>query len=299
VHLLESDGRRLPLNETAYAADGDFSYRSARLLDWAEERSYGLFAAARGTGAALADLRSRGGAVVHEALRAAVAADGPAVCAPDAETVEDLEVIVHGLRSAQADGIPVIVRCAPTFAALLGGRLARALQPVPHASSLLIVCGSYVQRTTQQLARFRAAYPDAVIEIALEPLLSDGRDAEIDRVVAAARISLSRTGVAAVTTPRERTDVADDLAAAEQVTAGLAELAAILADEVSLVLFKGGITSAVGIRDGLNARVATIEGPVAPGVALWRLQNGRQCIVFPGNVGGDGALTQLVTDILG
>src|SRR5262245_27068490 len=47
-HLIERDGRRVPLHETEYATDGLFSYRSARLLDWAEERSAGLFRAADG-----------------------------------------------------------------------------------------------------------------------------------------------------------------------------------------------------------------------------------------------------------
>ena len=43
VHLFEREGVRTPLHETEYARDGVFAYDSARLLDWAEERSAGLF----------------------------------------------------------------------------------------------------------------------------------------------------------------------------------------------------------------------------------------------------------------
>lgn len=298
VHTLEASGRRVPLHETGYAKDGRFSYSSARLLDWAEERSAGLFAAAKGTSPGLAELRSVGGLAVLNALIASTTAGAPSVCAPDAETIEDLSAIANGLRAAQAEGIPVIVRSAPTFAAVLGGTLARELLPVPHASSLLIVCGSYVARTTKQLERLQEAHPGALVEVNISDLLSDRRETEIARVVRAARDSLRRAGVAAVSTPRARSAVADDAARAALVTDGLARVANLLADEVELTLFKGGITSAAGVRDGLGARLATVEGPVAPGVALWRLETGVRCLVFPGNVGGDDALSSLATEAL-
>ena len=48
VHLFERNGVRTPLHETEYARDGIFSYDSARLLEWAEQRSGGLFEATAG-----------------------------------------------------------------------------------------------------------------------------------------------------------------------------------------------------------------------------------------------------------
>jgi uncharacterized protein YgbK (DUF1537 family) len=298
VHLLEREGRRTPLHETEYATDGDFAYRTSRLLDWADERSHGFFAAANGTELPLAELRARGSAAVHEALMASAARGGPAVFAPDAETSADLGAIADGLRAAQADGVPVIVRSAPTFAGVLGGTLAATLLPVPRARSLLIVCGSYVAQTTRQLARLLAARPETLVELALSRLLTDERESELARAVPAARARLSRKGVAVVATPRARSPVADDPEAAGLISASLARLTQLLAGETELVLFKGGITSAVGIRDGLGAKVATVEGPVAPGVALWRLENGSRCLVFPGNVGDDDALARLVAEVL-
>jgi uncharacterized protein YgbK (DUF1537 family) len=89
-----------------------------------------------------------------------------------------------------------------------------------------------------------------------------------------------------------------DASAGAQITASLARLAAILAIEVDLVLFKGGITSAVGVRDGLGWGAATVVGPVDQGVALWQLDDRRQCLVFPGNVGDDDALARLVSGVL-
>jgi uncharacterized protein YgbK (DUF1537 family) len=298
VQLLDAGGRRTPLHETAYAADGAFAYGSAHLLEWADERSGGLFAVSRGVGLGLAELRARGGEAVREALTAAAAGAGPAACAPDAETVDDLVAIADGLRAAQADGVPVIVRSAPTFAAILTGALADRMHPVPHARSLLVVCGSYVERTTRQLAPLAGAYPGTTVELSLPRMLSDEPEPELERAELAARAALRRAGVAALTTPRIRTPVADDPVSAARITQGLAQLTARLADDAGLVLFKGGITSAIGVRDGLGAKLAVAEGPVAPGVALWRLEDERRCLVFPGNVGDDDALVRLAAQVL-
>ena len=60
VHLFVRDGVPTPLHETEYANDGVFSYSSARLLDWAEERSDGLFRASDGAELSLAALRAGG-----------------------------------------------------------------------------------------------------------------------------------------------------------------------------------------------------------------------------------------------
>ena len=60
VHLFERDGRRTPLHETEFAHDGVFAYTSSRLLEWAEERSGGLFRAGDGRELSLEELRSDG-----------------------------------------------------------------------------------------------------------------------------------------------------------------------------------------------------------------------------------------------
>lgn len=298
IHLLERGGTRTPLHETEYARDGSFAYASARLLEWAEERSNGFFPTGDGLEIPLARLRALGAEAVHEALAALAAQGGPAVCAPDAETVGDLEAIADGLRAAQDDGIAVIVRCAPTFAAVYCRTLAPEALSVPRAQTLLVVCGSYVPLTTRQLDRLAERRPGTLVEIDLAGLIGPGAQREVARAAEAARVLLERERLAVIATPRRRAPVADDPIFAGAITDGLARLARLLESSADLVLFKGGITSAVGVRDGLGASVPTVEGPVRPGVALWRLEDGRQCLVFPGNVGGEEALAELVDEVL-
>src|SRR5215208_3242783 len=148
VHLLERDGRSVPLHETEYAADGVFSYRSARLLEWAEERSAGLFRAGDGRELHLDALRAGGPAAVVDALAELAAAGRPAVLAPDAVTAGDLELVAEGYRRAVAAGTEALVRCAPAFVGVLAGTTARHLVAAPDArDGTLVVCGSYVPAT--------------------------------------------------------------------------------------------------------------------------------------------------------
>src|SRR5581483_11156905 len=222
----------------------------------------------------------------------------PAVCVPDAELVDDLQVVADGLRAAASDDIPVIVRSAPTFAAILTGNLAGGLVPTPRAEWLLVICGSYVTQTSRQLAKLEASRPGTYVELDLAALTGPGRARELDRARQAASALLVDKRLAVVATPRARDEIADDPEAASLVTEALADLARLQEADGGIVLFKGGITAAVGVRAGLGARLATVEGPVRPGVAMWRLENGGRCLVFPGNVGSDDALAELCGEIL-
>ena len=84
MHLFVRNGVPTPLHETEYANDGVFAYASARLLDWADERSDGRFRASDGAELLLAALRTGGPAVVSDTLCKLGAHGRPAAFAPDA-----------------------------------------------------------------------------------------------------------------------------------------------------------------------------------------------------------------------
>ena len=67
----------------------------------------------------------------------------------------------------------------------------------------------------------------------------------------------------------------------------------------AFVLAKGGITSSDTATDGLEIRRAWVRGTMLPGIiSLWEpvagLARGIPYIVFPGNVGDDQALADVV-----
>lgn len=304
VHWLTADGTRRPLHETEYARDGIFAYRSARLLEWAQERTGGELRAVDGTEVGLEFLRATGPQAVCDAIMTAGAGGRPAACAPDAETVEDLSIIARGLALAEARGADVLVRCAPTFAGVLSGTLADGFVTLPVAGprSLLIVCGSYVSGTTHQLEHLRRSRGIEPMEPDIRALASPSPGAEIARVAELAGRQLAQRRVALISTPRTRPAELVDMDAGERIARGLAAIVAEVRPAPDAVIAKGGITSHVVLRHGLGAVSARAVGPVVPGVALWDVEaQGRRTayLVFPGNVGGPEHLTTVAELAMG
>jgi uncharacterized protein YgbK (DUF1537 family) len=299
VHLLERDGKRVPVAETEFARDGVFSYSSSRLLDWAEERSDGLFRADRGREVRLAELRTEGSAGISRSIVELSGEDEPAVLALDAETTQDLEAIAAGYVDAASVGAPAIVRCAPAFAGVLSDTTARAAAALPIArAGVLVVCGSYVEQTTRQLERLLAERQDALVEADVGELAHGDASAEGARLVAETSLRLGRDVVAVLATARSRPAATTSLEAGERIALGLARVVGAVKPRPSVVVAKGGITSALVLREGIAADQAEVVGPVLPGVSRWVAEwpDGRpvEYLVVPGNVGDDDLLASLV-----
>jgi uncharacterized protein YgbK (DUF1537 family) len=302
LHWLVRHGTRVPIGETEFAADATFGYRSSRLLDWADERSGGAFAAETGAELHLEALRGPGGAdAVADALLTAAAIGAPSVVAPDAETDRDLQIITEGLRRAWRREPGIVVRCSPAFASALSGAGATGPAPLPRVErGLLVVVGSHVAMSSAQLAVLAARHPGSVVEVDAAALTGPYAEAAVERATAAARQLLERERLAVVATTREVTG--GGLPDGSRVARGVARIVDALRDASDVLVSKGGITSAINVRDGLHAERALVVGPVAPGVSLWHAHtNGgppRPVIVFPGNVGDEDTLAGLVDDLM-
>ncbi len=302
VHLIERGGAAEPLHTTEYAGDGQFAYSSARLLEWAEERSRGLFPATAGRELHLDELRTGGADAVAAALRGLARGGRPAVLAPDAETEADLAAIAAGYAGALEDGVEAVVRCAPAFAGVLAGTTASGPAPIPRTvGPLLVVCGSWVPMSTRQLAALGAEYPDVVVELDVEALAGGDAEAEWQRAAAAASSAIAAAGTAVLATQRERPD-AMTLADGRRIADGLARAAGRVQPAPDVVIAKGGITSAVTLVVGFGCGEAEVLGPVAPGVSHWRAVRNHAALdylVVPGNVGDEGLLVGLVDRVRG
>jgi uncharacterized protein YgbK (DUF1537 family) len=303
VHWLVRNGERVPLAETEYASDGAFSYSCSRLLKWAEERSYGYFKAEDGREFPLNRLRGTGGAQAFAAtLRELARTDRPAVFAPDAETTSDLRIIADGVAAAESEGTDLIIRCAPAFVGVSAGTFARKHVEVPRPSlGVLLIVGSHVPTTTRQLERLLQQHRESLIEVDPALLISPAAADHAREVVATAAALLAAEGLAVVATKRPSGRVESSQAEGLQLARELAGIVAGVRESADVFIAKGGITSAIVAREGFGAREADVVGPVVDGVSLWHIPSRRgdlPFIVFPGNVGDDGALSDLVDRVL-
>src|SRR5262245_35315793 len=289
VHLIERGGRVEPLHETEYADDGVFAYSSARLLEWAEERSGGLFPASEGREMHLDELRSGGADAVTAALGELSRTGRAAVLAPDAETEDDLAVIAAGYAAAIQNGAEVVVRCAPAFAGILAGTTAPGLAQMPaSAGPLLVVCGSWVPMSTRQLRALDAGHPGLLVEVDVQALAGPRPQEEAMRAAQVASDAIARAGLAILATPRDRPEGTIDLDVGRRIAEGLAHAAGLVEPTPDIVIAKGGITSAVTLLVDFGQSEADVRGPVLPGVSHWRAS--LDYLVVPGNVGDERLL---------
>lgn len=313
VHYVEREGRRIPAGESAFAADATFGYAASDLRDWVVEKSRGRYRRAD-VGVLAAASPSADDAEVERLL-----ADGARVLVVDAESESDLRAAAAALAQAEARGRRFVYRVAPPFVrALLGMPRPATLQGVPDALDApdapatephgLIVVGSHVSVTAQQLMTLTAARPGiAVVELSVDRLREDRED-EIARVAAAVGRGLGESDIILQTSRRLR--VADSpeasLALSASVSVALSDAVARALEGLrpAFVIAKGGITSSDVATRGLGMRRATIVGPMLPGmVSLWRIEDGPfvglPFVVFPGNVGDASALLTVVDKLAG
>jgi uncharacterized protein YgbK (DUF1537 family) len=161
----------------------------------------------------------------------------------------------------------------------------------------LVVVGSHVGRTGRQLERLDARRDLARVELDVPAVLA-GDPGPADTVAELtaslrSRTTLLRTSRTLVT----GRDEAESLEIARRVSAALTEVVRRAVAEVApaYVLAKGGITSSDVATGSLRADRAWVRGSMLPGiVSLWTPTSGPPLVVFPGNVGDDDALADVV-----
>jgi uncharacterized protein YgbK (DUF1537 family) len=313
VHFVRDGERAVPANETEFARDATFGYRAGTLREWVAEKSRGALRAADVASLSLDDIRRGGEAAVARELRAV--RDGQTVIV-NALDYADLWTTVLGLLAVESAETRFLYRTGASFVRARAGISARPLltremllgASAPAPARGLVLVGSHVRRTTEQLERLLTLPDVEGIEIVVSVLLAGEarRDAEIARVVRAADDTLARGRTPAVFTSRAiaRPAGRDELAVARAVSDGLAEVVQRIETRPDFVVAKGGITSSdVGTR-GLGALRAIVLGQMRPGVPVWRLGPesrlpGLPYVVFPGNVGSPDTLAEIVAELTG
>ena len=179
----------------------------------------------------------------------------------------------------------------------------RAFAPadVPVAGGLVMV-GSYVPTTTKQLAHLAQDANLLCLELRVDQLLSARRHEVLAKVLATVAATLRAGQDAVVFTSRRFLgggNAAASLHISSRISDALVELVRELEVRPRYLVAKGGITSSDLATRGLGVKRAMVLGQILPGVPVWQLGleskfPGMPYIVFPGNVGGPGALAEVV-----
>jgi uncharacterized protein YgbK (DUF1537 family) len=296
----------VPVAETEFARDAVFGYRSSNLREWVREKMANRISSSSIHSISIDDLRVGGAGTVENRL---LAVPRGGVVIVNAAGPGDLAVLTHALATLESQGKRYLFRTAADFV-----RAYAAIEPrplltanelrLPTMGGGLVVAGSYVKKTSEQLAELFARVPElCTVELpvaeVLNPRQCSAAVAATAQKVSAALVEgrdvalfTSRT---VVNTSSQQQFASDG----QEISRALIDIIAHLFRSPRWLVAKGGITSSDVATRGLGIRRAIVLGQALPGVPVWKCGEetrwpGLPYIVFPGNVGDKSALAELV-----
>ncbi|WP_028609767.1 four-carbon acid sugar kinase family protein [Paenibacillus harenae] len=312
VHYVQYGDELVPAGETEFARDRTFGYTESDLGKWVEEKSGGAYRAADCTYISLDSLRAFNvDGIVGQLLRV----EGFNKVVVNAVDDADVRVFAIALVQAMKQGKSFLFRTAASFTKIIGGISDR---PLLSGEELiagesgdgtdpggLILVGSHVKKTTEQLERLKVC--DWIIFIEFNVHLvadSDAFAAETDRVIAQTDAAIDSGRTVAVYTRRERLDLGDgkqeeELKQSVKISDAVTSIVQRLQTRPRYIVAKGGITSSDIGTNGLRVKRAVVAGQIKPGIPVWLTGEeskfpGLPYIIFPGNVGTQDTLKETV-----
>ncbi|KXJ94918.1 NADP-dependent oxidoreductase domain-containing protein [Microdochium bolleyi] len=314
VHYVAGPGDELvPAAQTPFAKDATFGYTRSNLREYIREKSKGSIAQDRIHSVTLDDIRTGGPQTVAAKL---LSLPRRSVVIVNAVQTADMDIFIKGLLDASSRGsTKFIYRTGAAFvSSRLGMQQIAPLTPAdlnmdlsPSAPGGLIIAGSYVPKTTEQLASLVDGRGEALVTITLDVSeLLHSPEKTMPLLLASANTAgehISSGRDVLVMTSRKLVTGVDEtssLRIGSVVAEALVSFLRFLIPRPRYVIAKGGITSSDAASKALGFRRAEIVGQACPGVPLWRCSE-TTCkypdipyVVFPGNVGERDALRDLV-----
>ncbi len=313
IHYVRMGEELVPAGQTEFARDTAFAYATSDLKQWCQERTGGRYPAEQTVSVSLEELRARDYDGIARKLMG-VAGFGKVVV--NAAHDLDAAVFVTALLRAIGAGKEFLFRSAAGLVRILGGVEHRALltraelRPANTQNGGLVVVGSHVKKTTDQLERLLEGVPDleAICFQADSALRPGGLEEERRRVLDRAEDAIRRGRTAVVYTSRQvlraDSDRADEnLTLSVRISQALTGVVSDLSIRPAFIVAKGGITSSdVGIK-ALGVKRALVLGQAAPGIPVWRTGPESKFpnlsyVIFPGNVGEETTLRDLVRTLV-
>ncbi|MEM6868392.1 MAG: four-carbon acid sugar kinase family protein [Cyanobacteria bacterium P01_C01_bin.121] len=300
THYIESNGQRIPTHDTEFAKDSVFAYSSSYLPAYVEEKTQGAISASEVERFTLADIRKG----TQERL---IKLSNNCCVAVDAEQPSDFEQFAADLLSAAANGKKFLFRSAAGLLTALAAlppqpTLPEQMSTIARGSVGIIIAGSHVQKTTQQLASLLQLSSTVGIEIDISRLKTGNlteADALLKEVLVQLQECFDQSKTPVVYTSRKELTFPDKpsrLAFGETVSNMLTTLVHRLPPKLGFLISKGGITSNDVLSKGLALTSTRLLGQVIPGVSVVttapdhpRFPN-LPVVLFPGNVGDENAL---------
>jgi len=301
IQSVTSSGiQRTPTHETEFAKDAVFGYSTSYLPDYVAEKTHGKIAARQVQPLTLADVRS---GCLAKLIRLE---NNTCVCV-DGEQQEDLNRFAKDITLATTQGKKFLFRSAASLLTALSQLPSQPTKPeemsrVARAGAGIVIVGSHVQKTTEQLEQL-LKLPDVVgIELdvnTVQQTLDTGSSSQLADILQNIEKAHRENKTSVVFTSREELifeSIQERLSFGQAVSALLIQIVQNLPPDIGFLISKGGITSNDTLSKGLTLRSVRLLGQVIPGVSIVTTADTHPqfaclpVVLFPGNVGDRNAL---------
>ena len=308
VHYVAMCDDLIPAGQTEFAGDKTFGYVSSNLCEWIEEKNGGAYKKEDVTCITLTELRSLDYAAIEKKL---LSVSGFQKVVVNAIDYADVEVFVTALVSVLNKGREFLFRSAAALTRVIGGIRGREvltreeLHDTENRNGGLILIGSHVKRTTQQLEQLQRVSFITFVEFNQHLAVDAQKLAEEQkRVITIVEAEIKSGRTVAVYTRRDRFDLntadkEEELRLSVRISDAVAGIAGNLTVRPNFIIAKGGITSSDVGTKGLKVKKARVLGQILKGVPVWLTGPESKFprmpyVIFPGNVGDENALYDAV-----
>ena len=310
IHYIKEGDKLIPVAESPFAKDASFGYSNSDLKKWIEEKTNGSIKEYEIGSLKSQNIASEGESYVLNMLRKPTK-----TWVVNATTMAEMRIFASACRQLEEEGLTLLYRTAASFVQaylqidkkpLLS--LQEITDPIRSTGSKnggLVVAGSYVPKTTEQL-RYLLDVPGIhSIELTTDVLLGK-TEIDLDHTIETINKKISSGETVVIYTSRtliKDDDAVKNLVIGNHISGILVKIVRNISVRPDFLIAKGGITSSDIASKGLNVKKARILGQALPGVPVWSLGNesrfpGLPYIVFAGNVGEPKTLEILVTRLL-
>jgi uncharacterized protein YgbK (DUF1537 family) len=301
THYLLIDGVTTPVAETEFARDSVFGYSHSYLPDYVAEKTQGKIPPEAVVKFSLSDIRT--GKIQSRLLEL----EENQCAVVDGECQADFDLFAAAILQATAQGKRFLFRSAASLLTSLAQLGSQPIAPENMAnyrrtdSPGVVLVGSHVQKTTQQLNRLLKEEQVVGIEVDVVGLRDNpqSKDTILESILAAVQTAFTQNQTAAIYTSRAELsfdDVEQRLQFGMAVSALLMEVVQGLPPNLSFLISKGGITSNDVLSVGLKLTQARLLGQILPGCSVIRTEPNHPqfpnlpVVLFPGNVGDQDSL---------
>lgn len=302
IHYICRNDNCIPTSDTEFAHDSVFGYKTSFLPAYIEEKTNGDIKAKDVGSVTLDMLRSDDNLELRSYL---ASLRNKKYVVVNAENYSDLNRFSKAILEQ--------IKAGKNFIFQSGASLVKSITQTPDKPLIegnkfnikgngIIIVGSYVKRSTEQLEFLKAKANIDLLELDIGQILNKTAGylkLLIDRIK---KCNMKSTLV--ITTPREEKSFnnrEERLSAGQKISKFLAEVIENIPVKPAFIIAKGGITSHVVLAEGLKIERARVMGQILPGVPVIKLPASHRFgpipfVIFPGNVGEENSLFKVYNE---